>query len=56
MAQDHFGKHDLCEFVAVHWEIWNARNRFLFGSADRDVTKLGDKAISFVRSYREACC
>ena len=55
MAQDHFGKHDLGEFVAVLWEIWNARNRCLFGSADRDVTKLGDKAISFVWLYREAC-
>ena len=55
MAQDHVGKHDLGEFVAVLWEICNARDRCLFGSADHDVTKLVDKAISFVWLYREAC-
>jgi len=43
------------DFVAVTWEIWNAKNLCLFGSPDQEVNKLTERAISFVGSCRDAC-
>jgi len=42
----------LTEFVAIMWECWNARNRFIFGDENlRD--DLAQRAIRFVHSFRE---
>jgi len=43
----------LGEFVAVLWEVWNARNCFLFGKPDRFLGRLACRAIGFVKSFRE---
>ncbi|KAJ8433536.1 hypothetical protein Cgig2_018089 [Carnegiea gigantea] len=43
----------LGEFVAVLWECWNARNRFIFGRRDSNWRVLAGRAVSFVRRYRE---
>lgn len=40
------------EFVAVLWECWNARNRFIFKTLDENLSMLSTRAISFVRNYR----
>ncbi|KAJ8431053.1 hypothetical protein Cgig2_005402 [Carnegiea gigantea] len=42
------------EFLSVLWEIWNSRNRFIFSTPDRSPEGLALRAISFIRSYREA--
>ena len=41
------------EFLAVMYEHWNARNRFIFRSPNSDLETLGKRAITFVRHYRE---
>ncbi|KAJ8424700.1 hypothetical protein Cgig2_018507 [Carnegiea gigantea] len=41
------------DFVAVLWECWNARNRFIFRSPDQNLAVLSDRAISFIKAYRE---
>jgi len=42
---------ELGSFVAIAWECWNARNRFIFPKPDRNPSKLVKKAVTFVRSY-----
>ena len=39
------------DLLAVMWECWNARNRFIFSSPDRNLATLGKCALDFVRSY-----
>ena len=42
------------DFVAVAWEIWNERNRFLFGqSTGGRRCYSADRAIQFVQQYRQ---
>jgi len=42
------------EFVAVMWEIWNERNRILFGQRPRGMHRnLADRAVQFVKTYRD---
>ncbi|KAJ8421550.1 hypothetical protein Cgig2_017397 [Carnegiea gigantea] len=41
-------------FVAVAWQIWNARNRFIFKRPDDNLSRLSRRAIEFVVGYREA--
>ena len=41
------------DFVAVLWEYWNARNRYIFRSLDQNLAVLTDRALSFVKAYRE---
>ena len=48
LNQDAFG-----DFLAVMWECWDARNRFIFKFPDRDLQTLGRRAIAFVQSYRD---
>ena len=45
---------ELGDFVAISWEIWNVRNRFIFKTPNRNPRVLSKRAISFVRSYRES--
>jgi len=40
------------DFLAVMWECWNTRNRFIFKNTERKCNSLGKKAIDFVHSYR----
>ncbi|KAJ8435078.1 hypothetical protein Cgig2_032969 [Carnegiea gigantea] len=42
------------EFFWVLWEIWNSKNRFIFGTPDRHPRRLAKKAITFITSYGEA--
>jgi len=44
---------DLGMFVALLWECWNARNRFIFGSQERDAAQLSKRTATFVMSYRQ---
>ena len=48
------GPKELGESIAILWECWNARNRFVFGKLDNRLDVLGDRAVAFVRSFREA--
>jgi len=41
-------------FTAILWEIWNSRNRFLFGFPDKSLSTLSQRAISFVHNFRAA--
>ncbi|KAJ8425867.1 hypothetical protein Cgig2_028212 [Carnegiea gigantea] len=41
------------EFFSILWEYWNARSCFIFQQPDKNLAVLGDKAVSFVRRYRE---
>ncbi|KAJ8429882.1 hypothetical protein Cgig2_014162 [Carnegiea gigantea] len=45
---DHLG-----DFVAVLWECWNKRNRFIFGDRIYTFHGLADRAKNLVRSYRK---
>ncbi|KAJ8452986.1 hypothetical protein Cgig2_014749 [Carnegiea gigantea] len=47
LSEDSFG-----DFLAIMWECWNARNRFIFGTPESNLSILGKRALSFVRSYR----
>ena len=44
---------ELGKFVAVLWEHWNARNRFIFQKLDKNMEALRVRACSFVRGYKE---
>ena len=44
---------DLGLFVAILWECWNARNRFIFGSIEENAAQLSKRAVQFVMSYRQ---
>jgi len=44
---------DLGLFVAILWECWNARNRFIFGSIEENVAQLSKRTVQFVMSYRQ---
>jgi len=41
----------LAEFVAICWEIWNVRNKYVFGRPDSNLAVLSSRAINFVMSY-----
>ncbi|KAJ8450821.1 hypothetical protein Cgig2_032446 [Carnegiea gigantea] len=41
------------EFVAVLWECWNARNRFIFKRLYRNLESLSLRAITLVRTFRD---
>ena len=41
----------LAEFVAVMWECWHSRNRFLFGKKDGWRGRLTHRAITFVHNF-----
>jgi len=45
MDVDHLG-----EFVAIYWEIWKARNRYMFESPDHNFASLSGHAINFAPS------
>ncbi|KAJ8451541.1 hypothetical protein Cgig2_018175 [Carnegiea gigantea] len=53
-AKKKLSQEEVGDFVAILWEIWNARNRFIFKTPDRNFGVLSKRAISFVRSYRES--
>jgi len=53
MASRELSTDDLGMFVALLWECWNARNRFIFGSQERDVAQLSKRTTTFVMSYRQ---
>ncbi|KAJ8436631.1 hypothetical protein Cgig2_029877 [Carnegiea gigantea] len=36
------------DFLAVMWECWNARNRFIFSTPDRNLATLGKRALDFL--------
>ena len=38
-------------FTAILWEVWNARNRFLFGHPNKSLSTLRQIPISFVHNY-----
>jgi len=38
-------------FVAVIWECWNARKRFIFQKPDHNLGILGARVENFVKSY-----
>ena len=42
----------LAKFVAVMWECWNSRNRFMFGRKDGWRGGLAQRAIRFVHNFR----
>ena len=42
----------VAEFVAVMWECWNSRNRFIFGQQDCWRGGLAQRAINFVHEFR----
>jgi len=43
----------LGEFVAIYWEIWNARNRYVFGRPNSNLEVLSSHVVKFVMNYRE---
>ena len=44
----------LGEFVAVMWEIWNERNRIIFGQRPQGTHRnLAARAVQFVKNYRD---
>ena len=47
-------REELGNFTMVIWELWNARNRFIFGTLDKNIGLLGKRAIAFVRNYHES--
>ena len=51
-AKKELPREEVEEFVGVMWEIWNARNRFIFKTPDANLALLSKRAIAFVRSYR----
>ena len=53
-AAKRLGMEEFGEFIAILWEWWNARNRFIFGRLDGRCEVLGDRVVAFVRSYRDA--
>ena len=42
----------LAEFMAVMWECWNSRNRFIFGKQKGWRGALAQRVISFVQDFR----
>lgn len=38
-------------FTAILWEIWNAKNQFIFRSPDHNLDALSKRALSYVKSY-----
>jgi len=43
----------LGEFVAVMWEVWNERNRYIFGQRQMGIRcTTAARAVQFVRTYR----
>jgi len=53
LAHQELSMEELGMFVAILWECWNARNRFIFESIEDDVTQVSSRARRFVASYRE---
>ena len=53
MASQVLSTDELGMFVAILWECWNARNRFIFGSIEKNVAQLSKRAVHFVMSYRQ---
>ena len=52
MAAQRLDQLQLGEFVAVMWEIWNERNRLVFGNSSRGRHKnAAARAVQFVRGY-----
>ncbi|KAJ8446311.1 hypothetical protein Cgig2_005842 [Carnegiea gigantea] len=47
------GEEDLGLFMAIIWECWNARNRFIFKKADHNPSVLSKRVSSLGLSYRE---
>jgi len=45
---------ELGHFVAIVWECWNARNRFIFEMPDYNLSVLGVRAMKMVQSYTKA--
>ena len=43
---------ELGNFVAIVWEIWNARNQFIFNCLDHRLASLSCRAVDFVKNYR----
>ncbi|KAJ8439711.1 hypothetical protein Cgig2_009535 [Carnegiea gigantea] len=43
----------LGDFLAIMWECWNARNRFIFSAKDGWRGGLASRAVGFVKSFRE---
>ncbi|KAJ8421888.1 hypothetical protein Cgig2_009607 [Carnegiea gigantea] len=43
---------ELANFVAIIWEIWNARNRFIFKRLDHHLASLSCHAIDFMKNYK----
>ena len=53
MAAQSLDNQRLGEFVGVMWEIWNERNRVVFGQGVVGGKKrLASRAVQFVRSYK----
>ncbi|KAJ8428491.1 hypothetical protein Cgig2_029944 [Carnegiea gigantea] len=52
-ARETLDKDSFGDFLAVMWECWNARNRFIFRRPDNNLSVLGKRVIAFVRSFHE---
>ncbi|KAJ8431206.1 hypothetical protein Cgig2_020317 [Carnegiea gigantea] len=48
------GQDYAADFLTILWEVWNSRNRFIFSSPDRSYNRLAQRAIAFIRDFREA--
>ncbi|KAJ8436301.1 hypothetical protein Cgig2_005225 [Carnegiea gigantea] len=53
LAADKLDTDKLEDYMAIMWEIWNKRNRFIFGGRFAMGKGAATRAISFVRSYGE---
>ena len=51
LAASCLDRDELGIFVAIIWECWNARNRFIFQKPDHNLAVLGQRATSFTKQY-----
>ncbi|KAJ8451527.1 hypothetical protein Cgig2_018161 [Carnegiea gigantea] len=53
LARDFLDNDELGEFVAILWEYWNSRNKFLSGTRRINLHHVGKRARAFVHNYRK---
>ena len=53
-ATQSLNQQQIGEFVAIMWEVWNERNRVIFGQRAVGMKRgLAAKVVQFVRNYNE---